>query len=351
MNRSWSGFLAAHGATFDRDGVVSFGNATAELVAARDSAVVCELSALAVLRVEGADAEAFLQGQFTNDVARLGPGDAQYSAWCSPKGRMLANFLLRRAAEAAYELLLPASLAEAVAKRLRLFVLRSRVSVIDSSDEGVRLGIGGPGAGRAIAALGRVPGPGQVVSSGDVVVAALAGPRYAVLVAAGAAPSCWDRLCAVGRPAGFAVWRWLTIRAGVPVVTPPTTDLFVPQAANWDALGGISFQKGCYTGQEIVARTQYLGRLKERLVLGHADGPAPTAGARLYSAAFGEQACGTIVDAAVAPGGGCDLLAVLQLAAAASDEVRIDTRDGPALRLLSLPYELPAPPAARGRIA
>lgn len=351
MNPSWSDFLAAHGASFDRGLVSSFGAPAAELLAARDAAIVCDLSPLAVLRIEGPDAAAFLQGQFTNDVAALGIGSAQYSAWCSPKGRMLANFLVRRSGNSTFDLLLPESVSDAIAKRLRMFVLRSRVTVTDASSQSVRLGVGGPGAAGAIGeALGAAPAAGNVSVFGDQVVAALPGPRYAITVAADTAASSWDRLRAVCRPAGFAAWQWLTVRAGVPVITPPTADLFVPQAANWDALGGISFQKGCYAGQEIVARTQYLGRLKERLALAHFGGPSPAAGERLYSSAFGDQACGTIVNAATAPDGGSDLLAVLQLAAAESGDVHLGALDGMALRLQALPYQAPAPAAPRGRI-
>ncbi len=352
MNPFWSDFLAAHGASFDRGLVSSFGKPVAELLAARDAAVVSDLSPLTVLRVEGLDAAAFLQGQFTNDVAALGVGTAQYSAWCSPKGRMLANFVIQRSADSTFELLLPESVAEAIAKRLRMFVLRSRVTIADASCDSVRLGVGGPGAAAAIgAALGAAPAVGKMSLLGDLAVAALPGPRYAITVAPNAAASCWDRLHAVCRPAGFAAWQWLTVRAGVPVITPPTADLFVPQAANWDALGGISFQKGCYAGQEIVARTQYLGRLKERLALAHFDGTPPPAGERLYSAAFGDQACGTVVNAAAAPDGGSDLLAVLQLAAAESGDLHLGTLGGMSLRLQALPYAVPAPAAPRGRIA
>ena len=124
----------------------------------------------------------------------------------------------------------------------------------------------------------------------------------------------------------------------MPVITAATQDLFVAQTANWDVLGGISFGKGCYTGQEIIARTQYLGRLKERLFLFHAAGPAVAAGTRLFSAVFGDQPCGTVVDAAGAPAGGADLLAVLQLAAAESGDVRLGAPDGAPLEPLPLPY-------------
>jgi folate-binding protein YgfZ len=352
MNPSWSDYLAARGASFDHGGVVSFGAPDSELVAARDAAIVCELSALSVLRIAGPDAAAFLQGQFTDDVAALRPGEAEYGAWCSPKGRMLANFLIRRSGESTFELLLPQSLSDAIAKRLRLFVLRSRVTVDDASGESIRLGVGGPGAGEALGmALGATPAVGDVASLDEVLVVALPGPRYVVTVAPDDAARCWERLASVCRPAGFAAWQWLTIRAGVPVITASTSDQFVPQAANWDALGGISFQKGCYAGQEIVARTQYLGRLKERLALLHLDGTPPAPGDRLYSAAFGEQACGTVVNAAAAPDGGSDVLAVLQLAAAESGDVHLAAPGGASLRLSALPYETPAPAASRGRIA
>lgn len=352
MTPSWSAFLEAHGASFDRGAVASFGAPADELAAARDAAVLCDLSPAAVLRVAGADASAFLQGQWTNDVAALGIGATQYSAWCSPKGRMLANFVVRREGETSYQVVLPADLSESIAKRLRMFVLRSRVTITDVSSETVRFGVGGPNAVDAIhATADAVPALNEVRTLGQIEVWALPGLRYLITAAPDAAASFWPRIAGAARPAAFAAWAWLTIRAGVPVITPPTADLFVPQAANWDVLSGVSFQKGCYAGQEIVARTQYLGRLKERLALAHIDTPAPEPGERLYSAAFGEQACGTVVNAAAAPDGGSDLLAVLQLAASASGDVHAATPAGPLLRLRALPYPVPAPATPRGRIA
>ena len=157
------------------------------------------------------------------------------------------------------------------------------------------------------------------------------------------------RFATVATPAGFEVWRWLTIRAGTPVITAATQDAFVAQAANLDLLGGIDFQKGCYTGQEIIARTQYLGRLKERTYLFHADTAEANAGDRIYSSAFEGQPCGTVINAAPAPEGGSDLLAVLQIAAAEKADARLHAPDGPRLAPLPLPYAIPAPVAPRGR--
>jgi tRNA-modifying protein YgfZ len=348
----WTDFLAARGAVLEGQSVASFGDSAAELAEARDRAVVCDLTPLAVLRVAGPDATDFLQGQLTNDVLSLAPGGSQLTAWCSPKGRMLANFLLRRVDAVVFDLMLPVTLLEAVHKRLALFVLRSKLTISDASNASVRLGVGGPDAAMAIRrVLGDAPGLLRSVTTADAAVVALPGGRFVVYVEAQHAAALWERLAGVARPAGFPVWQWLTIQAGVPVITPPTADQFVPQMANLDALDAVSFQKGCYTGQEIVARTQYLGRLKERLALAHVAGASPVPGDRLFSRAFGDQACGSVVNAANAPGGGVDLLAVMQLAARDNGAVRLGARDGRELALLPLPYPLPAAAPARGRRA
>jgi folate-binding protein YgfZ len=348
----WTDFLSAHGAVFDGETVVSFGDAAAELAAAQGRAVVCDLAAVGALRVAGPDAAEFLQGQLTDDVMALAPGTLQYAAWCSPKGRMLANFVVACIDRDTFVLLLSATLAEAIRKRLGMFVLRSRVAIDDASVTTVRLGIAGPGAAAVVQEVfGPLPALRHFEVTSTASVAALPGGRFVVLVQPQAAPPLWQRLTSRAHPAGFPAWQWLTIRAGVPVITPATADQFVPQTANLDALDGVSFQKGCYTGQEIVARTQYLGRLKERLTLAHVDGLPPAPGARLYSPAFDAQACGSVVNAALAPGGGSDLLAVLQLVARDNGDVRVDAPDGRRLALLPLPYALPDAAPPRGRIA
>jgi folate-binding protein YgfZ len=348
----WNSFLAAHGARFDQRSVRSFGDSPAELEAARDHAVVCDLAPLCVLRVAGPDATAFLQGQLTNDVARLDSGTSQLTAWCSPKGRMLANFLLRRVDDSAFELIFSETLREPVRKRLQMFVLRSKVTIEDATGAAVRLGVGGLAAATVLGdALSAVPAPHRwSAAAAGTAMAALPGGRFMASVAPQHAEALWRQLAALARPAGYPAWEWLTIRAGVPVITAATSDQFVPQTANLDALDGVNFQKGCYTGQEIVARTQYLGRLKERLTLAHVDGASPAPADRVYSAVFGEQACGTIVNVAAAPGGGHDLLAVVQIAARDSGEVRLAAPDGRRLALLPLPYQLPEAARPRARI-
>jgi folate-binding protein YgfZ len=347
---TWTDFLLARGASFDDAAVAAFGDPPGELAAARDAAVACDLRPLAALRVSGADAATFLQGQFTNDVGALAPGSLQLSAWCSPKGRVLANFILRCIAADGFELLLPRLLLESVQRRLAMFVLRSKVAIHDASEAMIRIGIGGPAAAQCVAAaVGAAPALHRATAIEGGTMAGLPGSRFIAFVEPSQAPGLWSRFGAA-RAAGFPCWRWLTIRAGVPVILPATQDQFIPQMINLDALGGISFQKGCYTGQEIVARTQYLGRLKERLALAHGN-LIPAPGARLYAPPFGEQPCGTVVNAGAAPGGGADLLFVAQIDAIADGGVRVEGRDGAALTLLPLPYAVPMPAAPRGRIA
>ncbi|MET0683188.1 MAG: folate-binding protein [Casimicrobiaceae bacterium] len=321
------------------------------LLAARDAAVVCDLTPLSVLALAGADAAAFLQGQLSCDVTAITPGTCRFGSFNSPKGRMLANFVLWRDAALGdgFAMLLPGDICESVAKRLRMYVLRSKVTVTDVSAATQRMGVGGPSAAAALrAAVGAVPGRLEVQQADSATVLGLPGPRYVLLAPAPQAPSLRARLGTQATPAGFDVWRWLTIHAGVPVITAATQDAFVAQAANWDVLGGIDFQKGCYTGQEIIARTQYLGRLKERTLAFHADTRDVSPGDRIFSSAFEGQPCGTVVNAAPSPGGGCDLLAVLQSAAAERGDARLRASDGPQLVALPLPYAIPAAKAPRG---
>jgi folate-binding protein YgfZ len=329
-------------------------DAAVALAAARDTAAVCDLSPLSVLAVAGADAEAFLQGQLSCDVKALTPGACAYGSFNSPKGRMLANFVLWRepADGSGFALLLPGDVAESVAKRLRMYVLRSKVTVTDVSAATRRFGLGGPAATSALRPLLHdIPAPFETRRTDAATALALPGSRFVILAPLPHADAVSARLGELATPATFAVWRWLTIRAGVPVITAATQDMFVAQAANWDVLGGIDFRKGCYTGQEIIARMHYLGRLKERTLAFHADASEASPGDRIYSHAFADQPCGTVVNAAPAPGGGCDLLAVVQLAAAERGDARLQSVDGPPLVPLALPYAIPAAKAPREREA
>lgn len=298
-----------------------------------------------LLAVSGPDAEAFLQGQLSNDLKDLPTGALQLSSHNSPKGRMLATLLIWRDRESSFRALVSADLAETLRKRLAMYVMRSKVSVLDLSASHALFGVGGAAARDAVrAALGQVPEPGRVLIGESATAVALPDGRIVVAAPVECAEAVRNKLAAVATEVPPEYWRWLGIRAGVPVIVAATQDQFVLQAANWDLLGGVSFQKGCYTGQEIIARTQYLGRLKERMHLFHMDGPPPVPGTRLFGAVFGDQACGTVVDAAPAPESGSDLLAVVQLSAL-DGPLHVGTPDGALLAPRALPYSLPSPAA------
>jgi folate-binding protein YgfZ len=230
-----------------------------------------------------------------------------------------------------------------------MFVLRAKVKVFDPGQARERLGFAGPGAPAALRrAVGRAPAPGEAIEADDLVMLGLADGRIVVDAPVERAASLLAAVPGTERTANENGWWLAQVRAGVPLVTAATTDQFVPQALNLDALGAVHFQKGCYPGQEIVARTQYLGRLKERLYAFGADAPAPLAGTRLFAAMFGDQPCGTVVNAATADAR-CELLAVAQSAAAEGDTLRLGAPDGPALARVALPYPLPEPVRPRER--
>ncbi len=333
-------FLAARAGTV-ADGVVrDFGDAPGEIAATASGSVVAHLAQFGILAFRGEDARDFLHRQLSCDVEGLADTAGAYGAYCTPKGRVLANFLLWREPDA-FCMLLPRAIVHGIQKRLQMYVLRSKVTLADRTDDLVVLGASGPAAADAVAKLAGTPpgGPLGVARRDQVTVIALAPARFLVTTPRAYAPHVWGQLTGALRPVGAACWDWLEIANGWPWITAATQDQFVPQMANLELLGGVSFRKGCYPGQEIVARTQHLGQPKRRLYLAHArpEGiPAP--GQPLYSSGFGDQAAGMVVNAAPAPGGGFDLLAVVQTASVAGDTIRLGSRSGAELLFRDLPY-------------
>jgi folate-binding protein YgfZ len=249
---------------------------------------------------------------------------------------MLATFLVTRSG-VGYLLQLPRVLVEPIAARLQKYVLRAKVTLTDASDTIALLGLGGPRAAELIATvLGEAPtGPLQVVSRDGVTVIALEGECYELTVAPERAAALWDQLSEVAHPAGGSAWEWRRIAAGIPWITPATQEAFVPQMANLEQVGAVSFSKGCYPGQEIVARAQYLGEVKRRLFRGHSDGQSAE-GQELFALAGSTQSIGMVVNAAPAPGGGTDFLAVVQTEVAESGGAHVGGFSGPRVLLTAV---------------
>jgi folate-binding protein YgfZ len=343
----WSRFLASQ--VPGRTGTPETPSAS-ELEYLQAGCVVCDLSdRYSVLEAVGPDSRAFLHGQLSSDVAGLGPERAQLSTYNTPKGRVLATLLLWSAAEG-FLLQIPASAAASIAKRLSMFVLRSKVR-LTVSERYIVFGLTGATAPQTLAAAGiAVPGTDFGLVSAGAMDAPdrslrLPGGRYQLILSdAERAIALWQRLCSAGAHVGSgAAWQWASIRSGIAEIEAETQDQLVPQMLNYDVLDGVSFTKGCYPGQEIVARTQYLGGIKRRTLLLHAqtqDAPVPAQS--VHAVRSPDQPIGMVLGAAAAPAGGFDVLACVHLELAENSDLRLGAADGPALHRLELPYALPA---------
>jgi hypothetical protein len=300
----------------------------------------CELAHFGLIRFSGAEAQTFLHNQLTCDVGTLAPSTSTYGSYCTPKGRVLATFLLWRSGEDFF-MQLPSSLRELIQKQLSKFILRAKVKATDATPEWTLFGVAGKDAAALVQrAVGEAPTAVHHVNhaSGAMVIK-LPGERYEIVAAREKAQALSASLASGAELAGANNWDWLDIRGGIPTIVIATQEAFVPQMVNLDLIGGVSLSKGCYPGQEIVARMHYRGTLKQRMYLANvAGGDSPQPGDKLYSSDFGEQACGTIVNAVRSPEGGYDVLAVIQIASAEKGDVRWKSSGGPALKLLPLPY-------------
>ncbi len=344
MQNDWATTLHSSGAVIIDDSVQHFGDPQHESRAAAEGDVCADLSHLGLLRAEGADTEGFLQGQLSNDVRLVDAGHSQLSAYCNPKGRMLAIVRLFKRDDA-YFLQLPMALREPTLKRLSMYVLRAKVTLRAEADL-IGMGVSGPNATSLVENLcgACTHAVDSSRTQAGITVIRLPGrlPRYALFGSAAILQPLWQQLKTTTTPVGAHAWRWLDIQAGLPTVLPETVEEFVPQMANLDLVGGVNFKKGCYPGQEIVARMHYLGRLKQRMIGAHVEcATRPLPGTSVYAADFPDQSAGKVVDAQPAPAGGYDLLAVVQTSSVAKGDIHLNDLQGPALQLTTLPYPLP----------
>ena len=324
--------LAAMGAVLQGSAVARFGDGEAERRAIAGGSSVHPLGDEAILRASGTDASSFLQGQFSNDVTLLGTDNAQWTSYCTAQGRVLAMPMAWKDG-ADILLWMPAEIATSVAARLRRYVLRAKVELTDVSGAFVLLGIGGPAAAPALRAIADAtparPMQRTQGSRGETLIM-LAAELFIVASPAAQAAATWEALAQRCTPAGEPAWHWRLVHAGIPRLGAALQDQFVPQMLNLERIGAISFDKGCYPGQEIVARSQYLGQVKRRLALLHAErGPARVGQPIVRSDG---STAGTVVTAAPAPCGGWDVLAVVITDALEATGLRLDGADGEPVR-------------------
>jgi len=370
----------------------SYANFGAALTAAQlADGFVAPIGNLGLIAATGADAATFLHGQLTNDVANLPQGEVRLAGYCTPKGRLQATMQMWRGAASASAapsasgtaaasgpgaavpapvsassadgtaafgattpdtiyLQLPLALQPAFQKRLSMFVMRAKARLVDATRDprfAVVLGFGGARAGAALSqhvdTLPPAPNTARESANGMVLrlADAFGAPRYLWLTSAGTALAALPGLRQTLTLGGTDAWELSGIHAGIAQVTAATLEQFVPQMINFELVGGVNFKKGCYPGQEIVARSQYLGKLKRRTTLATIADPAAAAGQELFSVDDPAQPCGMIVNAAPNGAGGVDALVEIKLAAL-DQAVHLGSTTGAVVEFLPMPYALDA---------
>lgn len=334
MHINWRNFLQQRGAQFAGESVVHFGDPAAELQAANHGAVIADVAQEGLIRVEGTDTRAFLQGQLSTDVLALSPATSQLSSWNNAKGRVITLLRLFERDGAIY-MTLPQTLTAPVLKRLFLYVLRAKTKLTDVGDNLARFGLAGMRARTLLEEAG-IEQPAKInslASKDGIQIIQLHGdpPRYAVHGTAEALIPLWQRLDSAGaRPAGENVWALLKILANEPTVYPETSEHFVAQMLGLEELDAINFKKGCYIGQEVIARAHYRGAVKRHLHRAScASNQAIPPGTPIHANRM-EQAAGEVVDARQDSNGETQMLIVVQ------DEYRTASLSLPGLKAISL---------------
>ena len=353
MNTAWLNHLQKLGGQITDTSRIVFASDAAAIQSAATGSILAILDQFAVIHVSGDDSAAFLQGQFTNDIRQITQTQAQAAAWCSPKGRVLTQLFIMLGSNG-YFLLMPKALSETMLKRLRMFVMRSKVNIQELSDSFACLGFAGP---KALSNLTQQYGalPTQAYQSVKVENGALmrlwgTTPRYLLIQQSDWLIANWNNLSADVTLTGQSAWDWFDIQEGFPWITAATSDEYVPQMLNLERLGAVSFTKGCYPGQEIVARTEYLGKVKRRLYKIHSnDTVMAENGQDIFTSVSGSPSVGKVINVTIAANNGSNLLAVVQQDAAESAELHLGQPTGPVLQVEPLPYSLDTentPPAA-----
>ena len=291
---------------------------------------------LGVIQAQGEDAAHFLHNQLSNDVLLLPVGQSRLAAFCSAKGRMQASFILVKAAPDTVLLVLSLDLLAQTLKRLSMFVLRAKVKMSDATGQWQLRGLLGDDASAVVGALS----PWQTLAHDGAHTVAL----YPAVLGESQIPrALWIAPAGHALPAGAdvpsEVWQWAEVVSGVTLVTLPVFEAFVPQMLNYESVGGVNFKKGCYPGQEVVARSQFRGTLKRRTALVHSP-VALAAGQDVFTPEDPKQPCATVVLSASRPDGqGFDALVSGTLESQQTGW-RASSAQGEALELLPLPYEL-----------
>jgi len=291
------------------------------------------LGHLGLIHITGADAASFIHGQLSNDFVLLPDGGARLAALCTAKGRMQASFIGIRASSSDIRLVCSRDLLAPTLKRLSMFVLRAKATLRDATDDFALWGLSGQAC---------LPLPDSAPwTSGNISGAQL----VQLYPACGQTRQLWVGPAAEAPQTGAHLdaqqWALGDVLSGVTTINAAVVEAFVPQMLNYESVDGVSFKKGCYPGQEVVARSQFRGTLKRRayILVGDANA-ALVPGQDVFSTLDAEQACGTVVQVAQGPTGQQFCIASLQTEAAAQGVLHAASALGPVLHIVPLPYAL-----------
>lgn len=340
---TWEDFLSSQGATVENLNTNGF---TPHWQSdALQTGFVAPLTDLGLIRVAGEDAPSFLHNQLSNDVEHLGATELRRAAYCTPKGRMLASFVYWKDGQDII-LQLSKTIQASVQKRLQMFVLRAKAKLHDINAEYVVLGLGGSAAPAALQEwFPELPAKVDQQLSNEYgsllrVADANSFPRYQWIAPLEIAQLAWPKLNAQLRAVNTSAWRVTEIQAGIAIVIASTQEKFVPQMINFELIGGVNFKKGCYPGQEIVARSQYLGKLKRRMAIALVHAKDVAAGTEVFHSDDVSQPCGMIVNAEQHQGDSSLVLIEMKLTDQESGQLTLGSASGAAIELQPLPYAI-----------
>lgn len=346
MNKDWQTFLTDQGAVLDNGTLQSLSQDEGEDddYPSTANTYVCDLSNLGLIRASGEDALTFLHGQFTNDLNLVSEQHSQLSSYCNPKGRMLAIFRIFMR-DGDYFLMLRRDVIETTLKKLTMFKLMAKVDLTDASDDFVIFGLAGPES-EAIALENNLSLPSEIDQSTTKnettsIRVPSKSSRLQFISTSENATTIWKSFSQKATQATSSSWELHDIECGVAQVTAETSEAFIPQMVNLELIGGVNFQKGCYPGQEIVARTHYLGKPNRRMYRISIDSEnCPAPGTNIFSAKDGEQPVGKIVSAKVSSVDSCQALAVMRTEKENTKDLHLESLSGPSVKTLDLPYSL-----------
>lgn len=342
----WQQFLKQQGAHFDEKqsgDITQFGaNST---FSSLPEQFITPIQHLGILKFTGDDVIHFLHGQLTNDVEHLSQQQAELAGYCTAKGRLLATFLMWKEQNSIF-LQSSVDVLAAIQKRLKMFVLRSKVTIEDMQSTTASLGLFGKTLQATLSHLfGTLPTrPYEKITTdlGTLICFPEVNnqPRYQWISSLQILQEHWTSLSAIAAPVSNHLWAYTDILAGTPHITQATQEAFVPQMVNYELIGGVNFKKGCYPGQEIVARTQYLGKTKRRMALFHTDTSDIAAGNEIFSSEDPAQPCGQVVNAMTIDKKTAYCLAEIKLSALEKGTVHLGSAQGPQLLQQALPYDI-----------